>query len=336
MALTQLVDIVEPEVWLDYQSENTPENNLFFTSGIVVEVPLLASAATAGGRTTSVPFWKDLDQDDEANISSDDPNAIATAAKIQAGKQVAQTSYLNKVWSAADLASEIAGSDAMDRIADRTEKYFTGQWSRRLTATIAGVMADNVANDAGDMINDIAIEDGDNATAANLFSRAAYTKALFTLGDGFKSIAASGLHSVVYNRLVDNDDIDFIPDSAGVLSATYLGALVIVDDQMTVVAGGTSGFKYTTVLFGAGAFGSGMGEPRVPVEVERESRAGNGGGVEFLTVRKQYILHPFGFAFLAASVAGESPSIAELKLAANWDRVFDRKNVPLAFLVTNG
>ena len=145
------------------------------------------------------------------------------------------------------------------------------------------------------------------------------------------------MHSVVYKRAVDNDDIEFMKDSEGLMVIpTYMGKRVVVDDLMTTVAGGTSGFKYTTVLFGAGAIGYGNGAPEVPTEVEREALQGNGGGIETLVSRKSWIVHPFGFEFTSASVAGESPTLAEFKAAGNWNRVVARKNVPVAFLITNG
>ena len=94
--------------------------------------------------------------------------------------------------------------------------------------------------------------------------------------------------------------------------------------------------EYTSVLYGAGAIGVGEGSPAVPVEVERHPDQGNGGGVEVLYTRKTNLIHPFGYAFTSAAVAGISPTIAELKLATNWTRVFtERKQVPIAFLVTN-
>ena len=43
---------------------------------------------------------------------------------------------------------------------------------------------------------------------------------------------------------------------------------------------------------------------------------------------------PLGFSWLEDSVAAESPTIAELALAANWDRIAERKAIPLAFLKT--
>jgi hypothetical protein len=105
---------------------------------------------------------------------------------------------------------------------------------------------------------------------------------------------------------------------------------------MPVIAGGTSGFKYTSILFGAGAFGYGEGSPAVPVEVDRDPAKGVGSGLETLWERKTWLIHPSGFNFTSASVASESATLAELRTASNWSRVFDRKSIPMAFLVTNG
>jgi hypothetical protein len=143
------------------------------------------------------------------------------------------------------------------------------------------------------------------------------------------------VHSSVMKQMVKNDDIDFIPDSQGNLTIpTFMGKRVIVDDGLTVTAGTTDGFKYTSVLFGAGAFGYGDGMPEVPVEIEREAAQGDGGGIETLWRRNTWLLHPFGFQ-ATGTPAGNSFTQAELALAAQWDRVIERKNVPMAFLITN-
>lgn len=336
MAATQLTDVIIPEVYESYTAVNGPEKTAFFSSGVAVRNAMLDMKASSGGDQLNVPFWNDLDATSAPNLSSDNPASSATPEKITAGRQIAQMAYLNKVYSASDLAGEIAGSSPMQHVRDRFGTYWMRQWQRRTLACLDGILADNVANDSGDMVNDIAIEDGNAATAANLFSRSAFTGAAFTLGDGFEDINAIAVHSVVYKRMVDNDDIDFIPDSEGRLTIpTFMGRRVIVDDGMTVTAGGTSGFKYTSVLFGAGAIGYGEGSATVPVEVEREALQGDGGGVESLVERKSWLIHPFGFA-IDATPAAVSFSNTELAAAATWNRVVERKNVPLAFLVTNG
>lgn len=337
MSTVQLSDIIDVTVFQDLPPVNGVEKTAFWESGIVTASPLLNGLANQPGKLAELPFWNDLDESNTPNLSSDNPASSATPDNVDQGEQISRKAFLNQGWSAADLAVELAmGPNAMQHIRNRTDRYWMRQWQRRLIASANGVLADNVANDSGDMVNDIAIEDGDSATAANLFSRSAFTTAAFTLGDMFDEMTAMAVHSVVYKRMVDNDDIDFIPDSQGQLTIpTFMGRRIILDDTMPVEAGTTSGYKYTSVLFGNGAFGYGEGNPTVPVAVEREEAQGDGGGIETLWTRKTWILHPFGFQN-TGTPAADSFSIAELEAATTWDRVVDRKNIPMAFLITNG
>jgi hypothetical protein len=335
---TRLADVIIPEVYQSYDAVDTPELTAFLQSGVAVRNEAINANAVEGGTTVNLPFWKDLDPTVEPNYSTDDPAVLAAANKIQASKMVARIANMNQGYSAADLVTELAGSDPMIRIRNRFGAYWNRQFQRRLLATCTGVMVDNIASNGGDMVNDISIADGANATDDNLFSRKAFTGAVFTLGDMFDMIVAIAVHSIVYKRMVDNDDIEFIKDSSGTTSIPFfMGKRVIVDDSMPVVAGGVSGYVFTSVLFGAGAIGFGEGNPRVPVEMFRIPQAGNGAGVEELWERKTWIIHPFGFKWDEGSLAGQSATLAELKLAANWSRaVPSRKNVPMAFLKTNG
>ena len=338
MATIRLSDIIDVTVFQDIAAVDSPEKTAFYDSGIITRSPFFDGLATSPGTVAELPFWNDIDPTSAPNISTDDPAVSATAEKINQGKQISRKLQLNKGWSETDLAAErVMGGDGMTRIRSRADTYWRRQWQRYLLAASNGVLADNIANDSGDMVFDASIADGNNATAANLFSRSNFTTAAFTLGDMFAVTGVVAMHSVVYKRAVDNDDIDFIPDSQGNMTIpTYLGKRVVVDDGMTVVAGGTSGFRYTTVLFGESAFAWGEGTPTVPVEVDRKAEQGNGGGVETLWTRKTHIIHPFGFQFTSGSVASESATLTEMAAAANWDRVVDRKNVPLAYLITNG
>lgn len=337
MALTQLSNIIEPTVWADTPAVDSPEKTAFYESGIITRSALLDELANAAGKTAELPFWKDLDETSAPNLSDDTENEGGTG-NITQGEMITRKLFLNKGWKSADLVNEMAmGAKAPDAIRARTETYWKRQFQRYMIGAANGVLADNVANDGGDMVHDVALEAGLSATAANLFSRSNFSSSAFTLGDAFESTSAMAVHSTVYKRMVDNDDIDFIPDSAGRLTIpTFMGRRVIMDDSMPVVAGATNGFKYTSALFGEGAFGWGEGTPTVPVEIERKAGQGNGGGTEVLWTRKTHIIHPFGYQFTSTTVAGKTPSLAEMALAANWDRVVERKNVPVTFLITNG
>jgi len=344
MASVMLSDVIIPAVYLSYTAVDSPELTAFFQSGAAVRNPALDQAFGNGGNIAVLPFWQDLDSTIEPNYSTDNPADVAVPNKVVAGTMITRIAQMNQGYSAADLVAELAGSNPMQRIRNRFGTYWMRQWQRRIIAATRGILADNIANDAADMVNTIALETTVGVTAANLFSRQAFTGAAFTLGDHFGELVAIAVHSIVYKRMVDNDDIAFerpagtdpnVPIMQGAVPY-FLGKRVIIDDNMPVVAGTTSGFKYISALFGAGAIGYGEGSPLIPVEIYRRPDEGNGGGVEQLWERKSWIIHPFGYQFTSASVAGQSPTLAEMALAANWDRVVVRKNVPLAFLVTNG
>ena len=333
MATVQLADIIDVTVFQDLPAVNSPEKTAFYQSGVVTRNPLLDAIASSAGKIAELPFWNDLDATVAPNLSTDDPTDVAAPQKITQGEQIGRKAFLNQGWSKSDLASELAlGPEAMDHIRARVDMYWQRQWQRRLIASCNGVLADNVANDSSDMVHDVAV---DSATASSVFTRSNFTSAAFTAGDAYDSLAAIAVHSIVYKRMVDNDDVDFIPDSQGNMTIpTFLGKRVIIDDSLPVDPNGANDAKYTSILFGGGAFGYGDGMPDMPVEVEREAAQGEGGGIETLWSRKTWLLHPFGFQ-ATGTPAGNSFTLAELALATSWDRVVERKNVPIAFLVTN-
>lgn len=335
MALVQLADIIDVTVFQDLPAEDSPEKTAFFESGVIVRVPLLDELANQAGKTAELPFWKDLDETSETNYS-DDSETDAVPEKVVQGEQIARKAFVNKGWKESDLASELAlGGTALTRVRKRTDSYFTKQFSRRVIASARGILADNVANDASDMVNDIASESVAGQSVSTKWSRTAFTSAVFTLGDAQGDIKAIGVHSGVYQQMVDADDVTFVPDSEGGEVPTYLGRRVIVDDSLPVIAGTTDGVKYVSVLFGEGMFGYGEGMAKVPVELDRDASQGNGGGTEELWVRKTWLLHPFGYQALGTPAVGTTFTLAELADGAKWDRVINRKNVPLAFLITN-
>lgn len=344
--MSRLANIIDVTVFQDLPAEDNPEKTALFQSGVVVRNQMLDNLANAPGKTAELPFWKDLDPTVEQNYSNDSPADEATPQQIEQGEQIARKAFLNQGWTESDLAAELAmGGNAMRRIRARVDTYWARRWQRRLIKTAVGVMLNNVANDDGDMVHDISLETTVGVDEDNLFSRSAMVAAAFTMGDGFEGLRTIVVHSVVAQRMIDNDDIVYVPDSQGNLTIpTFLGKRVVIDDGAPVIAGTTSGFRYVSMLFGQAAFAYGEGTPEVPTEVERFAAQGNGGGVENLWSRKTWIIHPLGHSFTSNTVTGPtgktvnniSPTDANLALAANWERTHFRKNIPLAFLITNG
>lgn len=324
MAVTRLGDVIVPQEFTDYVVQNTMEASALVRSGIVQRNGEIETQLRAGADSFNAPFWNDLG-DDEANIASDDPDVIATPRKISAERMIVRKSFLHNSWSAMNLASELSGDNALTRIQERAAAYWTRQTQRRLIASLNGILADNVANDAGDMVLDITALTG----GAESFATEAVIDAAGTLGDQMGNVAGIAVHSDIYRKMMKLDLVEFIPDSEGRMFATYRGMAVVVDDLLPEATG-----DYTTVLFTPGAVGWGLTAPRVAdgTEIENKPGAGNGGGQQILHSRVNLAVHPSGFQWREQTVVDESPTIAELALAANWSRVVERKAVGLAFL----
>lgn len=337
MANTELSDIFVPEVFQSYQVNDTVEKTAFVESGVVTLSPTLDQRANSGGMLTTIPFWNDLDASIEPNYSNTTYTDIATPQKIDSGEQTARIAYLNEGFSSSDLNKELAGSDPMQRIANRVDAYWQRQFQRRVLSIAIGIYNNNVAVDGGDMVVDVSSTTPGTITDANRFTAPGLIDANYTLGDAAPGVSVLALHSIIYKKMLKDDLIDFIPDSQGKLTIpTYLQMRVIIDDGMPTFGTGVDR-KYLCILFGQGAIGYGRGNPRVPAEVQRYPERANGGGVEVLWSRKTWLIHPSGFNFLSTVITGPglSPTWGDLQDATNWERVLDRKKIPLAFYVVN-
>ncbi|EOG5177337.1 hypothetical protein IDR83_003220 [Salmonella enterica subsp. enterica serovar Dublin] len=345
MAITTIGDIVTGNipVLASYMTEDPVEKTAFFDSGILTPTPYAAEIARGPSNIANLPFWKAIDTSIEPNYSNDVYQDIATPRAIQTGEMLARVAYLNEGFGQADLTVELTSQNPLQSVASRLDNFWQRQAQRRLIATALGLYNDNVsATDAYHEQNDMVVD----VSATLGFDAGAFIDATQTMGDalmgnGGEVLGAIAMHSFVYAQARKAQLIDFIRDADNnTMFATYQGYRVIVDDSMTVVGQGAQR-KFISIIFGQGAIGYGEGNPVMPLEYEREASRANGGGVETLWTRKTWLLHPFGYSFTSAVITGNgtetiarSASWQDLANAANWNRVVDRKHVPIAFLVT--
>lgn len=347
--LTQVSDVVVPEIFTAYSQQQTEEKARLVQSGVLARNALMDNLLAGGGLTFNVPSFRDLDNDAE-NVSTDDvADMIALSAsggtpalpvsfndsiplKVETDTEVAVRLSRNNSWSSADLAAALAGPDPMSSIAGNVSYYWTRRLQAAFIASWNGVIADNVANDAGDYQNDIS--GASFIDGVTNFSAEAFLDAAVTMGDSQEDLTAVMVHSIVYNRMQKNNLIDFIPDARGeVMIPTFLGREVIVDDGMP-----NSTNVYDTWLFGAGSAQLGVGSAKVPTAVERKESAANGGGQEILHSRVEWSIHPVGHAYTGTAPnggPGNGSGSNDLQNAGSWNRVFpERKQVKFARLVT--
>lgn len=345
MAITTIGDIVTGNIPVlsSYMTEDPVEKTAFFESGILTPTPYAAEIANGPSNLANLPFWKAIDTSIEPNYSNDVYQDIATPRNVQTGEMMARVAYLNEGFGQADLTVELTSENPLQSVANRLDNFWQRQAQRRLIATALGLYNDNVAaTDAYHTQNDMVID----VSATSGFDAGAFIDATQTMGDALMGstgevLGAIAMHSFVYGQARKANLIDFIRDSENnTMFATYQGYRVVVDDSMTVVGTGADR-KFISIIFGNGAIGYGEGTPTNPLEYEREASRGNGGGVETLWTRKTWLLHPLGYSFTSAVITGNgsetvprSASWQDLANATNWNRVVERKHVPIAFLVT--
>lgn len=325
MTTTRLSDVVVPELWTPNFILESPELVRFFNSGIVERDPVIDTLASGEGQIFNVRHMNDLANDEE-NISSDNPSATSTPKKVTGAAQVAIKLMRNQSWSSMDLVAALQNPDPVNVIRDRIAAYWARRWQAATVAIINGVIADNEANDSGDMVFDAT---GLTSTGIN---GEYILEAKQTAGDAAGDLSVIAMHSQLYTNLQKQNLIVYLRDGdANVQFPTYLGYRVVVDDGLPTEIT-SNGVEYVSALYAPGALRLGMGSPKVPTEIERKPDSGNGEGEEILYNRQHFVLHPRGFSYQTGE--GTNPANSVLESAAAWDRVFERKQVGMAFLRT--
>lgn len=351
---TKVADVIIPELFNAYVMEKTAEKSKIIQSGIAVPNSKLNALVTQGGLTLNMPYWQDLNGEDEV---LDDETAL-TPAKITADKDIAALLIRGKAWGANDLSGALAGDDPMKAIGDRVSDYWARREQKTLLAILKGVFA---STEMADHILD------KSAVATGIDAKMVLDGKQL-LGDAADQLTAMVMHSATFTALQKQNLIAYVsttgPSGSSIQIPTYLGYRVVTDDGMPVdnvytktsdvalVTGKTyytlangvytavaepdvsdigtyyevTGHTYTTYLFARGVIGRGEGTPVdfVNSETDRDSLAGE----DLLITRRAFVLHPFGIKWIGtAKQHGSTPTNAELADGANWKRVYESKNI---------
>lgn len=350
MAMTTLGDLFATnataayEVVTSFMDRDPVTRTPFFESGLLTNNPLVQQAAASSTQIVELPYWGDLDASVEPNYSNDQYQDIAVPQKIATGSLKARNAHLNEGWGVMSLVQELAASDPFERIAARLDTYWRQEAELRLVATLKGLLADNIADNAGDMRVDLAAA----APSAN-----AIIDAQATMGDAFGDIAGVVMHSKLYFAMAKAGLTDETPSATatGLRNRTVMGLPVIVNDKAMTATVATVA-KNVAVFLGRDAFAYGMSEPggvvargfetSYALEYDREAARGNGGGADTLWSRRNMIVHPLGYDFTSTSITGNGTETVargagwtDLANPVNWVRRAGRKQVPISFLLFN-
>ena len=343
---TILSDVVFRDELRDYMRVNTAERTAFFESGILTNNNDMSTLLASPSNTFTIPWWVDLDASIEPNYSNDVYTDIAVPLSVHTASMQARAAYLNEGWNAMNLVKNITNQDPLEYVASRLTSYWQRQAQRRAIATTIGIYNDNVAGNGGDMVVD----------AGGTISAAAIIRAKATMGDytgQLGGLSVIAMHAAVHTELQILNLIDYTPLADQIPEfGRFQGMRVVVDDSMPVLPAveadpdatppvAAAPARYLSVIFGPGALGYAEEQDENDMAYEREEARGNGGGSETLWTRRNFVIHPLGYSFLSTTITGTpsttrpiSANWADLALATNWERKFDRKQVPLAFVTS--
>lgn len=338
MAQVQLADIFQAPEFSKAVQEAQVVKNAFAMSGVMAADPELAAAcrgtSAAGERVGITPLGLA-----EPTYGTDNPTDQLTFGKIENQTHLWRRATRSAGWSAMNLAQAMAYNDPFKGVSAQVGTYWATDVQKRLINSAVGIYNLNAAG-TGDLIKNVATDAAGAITDAERASALNFLAALELKGD-MDNIAAIAMHSTVYyglrkmRALVEQHD-----PVSNTSFETFEGKRVIVDDGLPVVQG-TNRPTFTSILFGAGAMRSGEGNPPTirDTEFDRDPKAGNGTGQDFWITRRTDIIMPVGFSFKGSpgsGIAGQFATYAELQSAANWEQIWDSKNVAMSFLVTNG
>jgi hypothetical protein len=306
-------DVIVPEIFSAYIEEQTTLRNAFIGSGVVM--PMAELNATEGGDFLNIPNWV-------ANLSGDaevlTDSTSLTPGNITADKQRAVILHRGRAFGSRDLARLGAGSDPLAAIGNKVSAYIANEQQKDLLAALDGVFA-------------TALSSLKVYTSEAYVTSAMASAARAKLGDQGEKLSVVAMHSSAYYQLVDRKAIDYVaagdlgltadgtPAFAGgsfqgafgdVRVPTYMNMRVLVSDDL----GANDVYFFTP-----GAVASGV-QAGLQTETDRDILL----KASFISFDWHHVYHPIGTAYVDTGV---NPDRMELATGANWEQVFDTKNI---------
>jgi len=353
--MMKLDDIYIRETLDQVALEESIYRSVMWQSGAVeTDAKLVELVGANDGRLFQSRYWKDIDQpDDDPNpatgagpIYPDDSDNLIPTFGIKNGLFQAHKNGPTMAWGEKDIVRRLGFlDDPLGVISDRVAVYWGKYFDMYAVNQVNGVLADNIANDGGDMVNDIS-DDTVAPDAVNSISPEAIIDTMFTAGDTADDFAVMIVHSKVMAQLRKQNLIDTIPSSDGkTMFQFYQNLRVLVSDNVPVDTSGAFDVA-TTYIVGPGVIGYGQNlSGIVPSELWRDPRIALGAGETQLITRQQFSMHVWGTSYLDAVCSGSTaqtsgdniyPNLADQANALNWDRIVtDRKQIRIAALYSN-
>lgn len=295
-----LIALFNRELYTSFQDQFDPTaESPFYTSGAFTNNSAITRALTSGQPVVVIPHVGDLDANIEPNYSNTVFTDIAEPEVLTGGKVKARVAYLNKGFRTSALTKELTSNAPNEAIARRLNSHWARVMERRAIATTYGLY--NALKADAALKGDYIVDAGTTGFDVNAFID---TEALLTAsnqGSGVMVVSPQVHANMRKQRLIER-----------VATSDNLGSVEVYNGRIVIVAetdpktksnwarvGAGKDAKNLTIIVDDAAFVADMVANVRDMRVESTEATGNGGGHDTLWSRKNALIHPQGFDFIA-------------------------------------
>ena len=331
--MASLREVFKKDLVLPFMAADPVRETPFWSSGAFSTDGRINTLINAGTPTFVVPAINDLDAKVEPNYSNTIYTDIAVPRGIDATSMTGRMAYLNEGFLEARLSKYLQnGVSAVPLIAQQITGYWAQEAEQRAIATLIGVRNNDQANG-----KKITIE------SANAFDASLFLDAESAMARKYRGAGAIVVHPAIALALRKAQLLIPFTDPANLRTVdTFNGRTVIESTDGTKVGTTAANTQYISYLVNTDAFAAESQAGYDDLEVERSASRANGGGTNVLWTRRNMLIHPMGYSFVAAEstltggTANEavSASWADLQNGANWALTTDAEKVPFRIIVS--
>jgi hypothetical protein len=350
---TFLSNLVTRPEFLQYTSEGIFEQSKWVQSGIIQRNAALD--ARAGGTRVRVPFFDPIAPTETQILSNSTwggGGGYLVPANVTADEQIMTLLHRGFAYAADDLSKLGSGADPLSHVRDQLtaaiNKLKTSTLSAQLLGLFGGISGAGVL---GPNQTDKTLAGAPGSlTEANYVNVGNVVAAKAKLGERGDELDSIAMHSNVAYYLQQVGMLTFSTSALAASGAVvwggggvgvrstevpfFAGMRVVIDDQLTYLAGGTSthAVKYPVYLFKSGVVSEGI-QQDLRLAADRNILSMQ----DVLAVDYHYGYHITGTKWAAA---GDNPTNASttgnLAATGSWNLVFGTtKMVPVARLLVN-
>jgi hypothetical protein len=331
--MASLREVFKKDLILPFIPADPVRETPFWTSGAFSSDGRVNQLISAGSQTFTVPMINDLDAKVEPNYSNTIYTDIAVPRGIDAKSMQGRMAYLNEGFLESRLEKYLQGGvSALPLIAQQISGYWQQEAEQRAIATIIGIRNNDQATG-----KKITIE------SATAFDASLFLDAEATMARKYRGRGAIVVHPSVALALRKAQLLIPFTDPANLRTVdTFNGRTVIESLDGTKVGTTVANTQYVSYMLNADAFAAESVAGYDDLELERSASRASGGGTNTLWTRRNMLIHPMGYSFVAAEssltggTANEaiSASWEDLQKAANWSLITEASKVPFRIIVS--